>query len=608
SGLLGTTTYDITYDDDGTMVTLLGVTTDGLGNYLITGLDAGAYDNWTVTLAGCTGSDATIITLTDPGAPTYMVAFTSDPLSCGAADGSITISGLLGTTTYDITYDDDGTLITLLGVTTDGLGDYLITGLDAGAYDNWTVTLAGCTGSDATIITLSDPGAPTFTIIAQTNPTSCGGTDGTITIGGLLGTTTYDITYDDDGTLVTLLGVTTDGLGNFIITGIDAGAYDNWTVTLAGCTGTDITIITLTDPGAPTFTIIAQTDPTSCGGTDGTITIGGLLGTTTYDITYDDDGTLVTLLGVTTDGLGNFIITGLDAGVYDNWTISLLGCTGADVTIITLSDPPAPTFTVTAALDPSGCDLNDGSITIFGLLSTTTYDISYDSAGVSITINVTTNAAGNYIIPNLGDGVYSNFTVTLSGCTGTDIASTIITLFDPPTPTAPAAGNDASICDTDPIVDLVATAGLGGTLEWYSDAALTTSIGTGTNLTPGSTLGTSVYYVNETSNGCVGPASMVTITITVCVVLEVEIPTGFSPDNDGVNDTWEIPNLNVVYPNNVVRVFNRWGNILFESNGYGTPWDGQNNGDNLPTGSYFFTIDFGDDSREDKTGSVTIIR
>jgi gliding motility-associated-like protein len=145
-------------------------------------------------------------------------------------------------------------------------------------------------------------------------------------------------------------------------------------------------------------------------------------------------------------------------------------------------------------------------------------------------------------------------------------------------------------------------------LEWYSDATLLANIGSGTNLTPGSSLGSTVYYVNETSNGCVGPATAITVTITTCVVIVVEIPTGFSPDNDGVNDTWELVNLNLAYPNNIVRVFNRWGTILFESNGYATPWDGKVNGDDLPTASYFFTIDFGDGIRDPETGSVTIIR
>ncbi len=694
SGLMGSTTYDITYDDDGTPVTLTGVTTDGAGNYVITGLDAGSYDNWTVTLAGCVGTDATVITLTDPAPQTFTVTLTSDPSACGGTDGSITISGLTPSTTYDIGYDDDGTPVTLTGVTSDGAGNYVITGLDAGNYDNWMVTLLGCTGTDATVITLTDPGSPTFTVGGAVDPTTCGGTDGSITISGLLGSTTYDITYDDDGTPVTLTGVTTDGAGNYVITGLDAGDYDNWSVTLAGCTGNDATLITLTDPGSPTFTVGSAVDPTTCGGSDGSITISGLMASTSYDVTYDDDGTPVAIT-VTTDAAGNIVINGLDAGDYDNWTVTLIGCTGTDATVITLTDPGAPTFTVGSAVDPTTCGASDGSITISGLMASTSYDVTYDDDGAPVSITVTTDAAGNIVITGLDAGTYDNWIVSLLGCVGTDVTSitltdpgtptftvsgsdpttcggtdgtltfsglsasttydvtyddgsgpttvsmtsdaagdiiitglgagsyngfvvtlsgcigtdgSTITLSDPPAPGAPVTSGDVTYCDTDPINDLTATASSGGTLNWYSDAGLTTLEGTGTNFTPTGGVGSTTYYVNETANGCVGAATPVTVTVQTCVVLEVEIPTGFSPDNDGVNDVWEIPNLNILYPNCVVRVFNRWGNILFESNGYATEWDGTNNGQDLPVGSYFFTIDFGDDSVDDVTGSVTIIR
>ncbi|MBL4703248.1 MAG: HYR domain-containing protein [Flavobacteriales bacterium] len=369
SGLNATTVYDISYDDGGTIVVLTGVSTDGSGNYIITGLDAGTYTTFIITLAGCTGSDATVLLLIDPPAPTFTVTLTTNPSSCGGVDGSITISGLSGSATYDITYDDDGTLMTLLGVTTDGSGNYIITGLNAGNYDNWTVTDGiNCTGTDVTVITLVDPGAPTFTVAFTTDPSICGASDGSITISGLLGTTTYTITYDDDGTLVTLTGITTDGAGNYVITGLNAGNYDNWTVSLAGCTGSDATVIALTDPPPPTFTITFNLDPTTCGGIDGAILISGLTAGTTYDLGYDDDGTPVSVLGIVSDGSGNYLLTGLNAGNYDNWTITLLGCVGSDVTVITLTDPGAPIFTVVFTSDPTFCGATDGSITISGLL------------------------------------------------------------------------------------------------------------------------------------------------------------------------------------------------------------------------------------------------
>jgi gliding motility-associated-like protein len=66
------------------------------------------------------------------------------------------------------------------------------------------------------------------------------------------------------------------------------------------------------------------------------------------------------------------------------------------------------------------------------------------------------------------------------------------------------------------MTDLTATAGFGGTLNWYSDPGLTTNIGTGATLTPGMTMGTTIYYVTESVGTCVSPASQVSITITNC--------------------------------------------------------------------------------------------
>ncbi len=78
-----------------------------------------------------------------------------------------------------------------------------------------------------------------------------------------------------------------------------------------------------------------------------------------------------------------------------------------------------------------------------------------------------------------------------------------------------------------------------------------------------------------------------------------------SPNNDGINDTWFILNIHN-YPNVIVKVYNRWGNQVFESKGYNTPWDGSYNGSTLPSGSYYYHLDLNGNGTEVRKGWIYI--
>lgn len=87
---------------------------------------------------------------------------------------------------------------------------------------------------------------------------------------------------------------------------------------------------------------------------------------------------------------------------------------------------------------------------------------------------------------------------------------------------------------------------------------------------------------------------------------EFRVPNIFTPNNDGINDTWAIPWLNN-YREARVQVFNRYGQKLFESTGYFTAWDGRYKGQPLPFGTYYYIIEPGRGVKP-LTGYVTIIR
>lgn len=84
---------------------------------------------------------------------------------------------------------------------------------------------------------------------------------------------------------------------------------------------------------------------------------------------------------------------------------------------------------------------------------------------------------------------------------------------------------------------------------------------------------------------------------------ELYIPTAFTPNGDGINDTWELFNITA---NLEVFIYNRWGELIFYSYGYTTPWDGKRNGSALPIGMYAYRIKSSDGFVH--TGSLMLTR
>ncbi len=86
----------------------------------------------------------------------------------------------------------------------------------------------------------------------------------------------------------------------------------------------------------------------------------------------------------------------------------------------------------------------------------------------------------------------------------------------------------------------------------------------------------------------------------------IDAPTAFTPDGDGINDTWVLDNINN-YPNATVQIYNKWGNLLYETtNGNYTPWDGYFDGRRLPSATYYYVINLNNGDAP-YTGPVTIV-
>lgn len=99
------------------------------------------------------------------------------------------------------------------------------------------------------------------------------------------------------------------------------------------------------------------------------------------------------------------------------------------------------------------------------------------------------------------------------------------------------------------------------------------------------------------------------VAIKVLDVTQLDIPNIFSPNGDGVNDLFHIK-VTGYFRLDIMRIYNRWGQLVFETKDLGREWDGRQQGKPLPVGTYYWSLEGLDvyGQRVRKVGSITIIR
>ena len=110
------------------------------------------------------------------------------------------------------------------------------------------------------------------------------------------------------------------------------------------------------------------------------------------------------------------------------------------------------------------------------------------------------------------------------------------------------------------------------------------------------------YTLYVVSQSCGISAS----SVYVRVYKKITIPNAFSPNNDGINDYWNIDAL-ITYPQSLIMIYDRYGQKVYQSTGYARPWDGTYNGSPLPHGTYYYIIDLKDNTPK-IAGWVMIVR
>ncbi|UKT64844.1 T9SS type B sorting domain-containing protein [Pedobacter mucosus] len=112
-----------------------------------------------------------------------------------------------------------------------------------------------------------------------------------------------------------------------------------------------------------------------------------------------------------------------------------------------------------------------------------------------------------------------------------------------------------------------------------------------------------IYTLHAESNfGCTSSSDEVLIKVNPNIV----IPKAFTPNGDAINDTWNIPTAES-FLNTIVRITNRYGQLVYQSTGKYKPWDGKFNGTDLPSAAYYYTINFNNGS-EIYSGWIMLIR
>ena len=502
TGLAANTAYTVTYSKGATVVNV-NKTSDGTGAITITGLGAGLYSNISVNIVGtCSSNVIGPFSLVDPspGAP---VVTNNGPICSGS---SITFSA--ASPTPGVTYTWSGP-----NGFTSTLQNPTIANASAAASGTYFVnaTVSNCNAGTTTVVVVNPtPAAPTVS-----NVTYCQfapATSLTATPSGSNSLKWYSTATGGTAfATAPIPATTTAGSITYYVSEISA----------SGCEGPRAAI-TVTVNSTPTNITAVATNPTTCSGTDGSILLSALAANTTYTLSYQKAGTIISG-SRSSDATGNMLIYGLSAGVYSNITISNGTCASNVVGPFTLVDPSGPAIPTVSNNGPlcAGSTLNLAAVSsTAGVSYTWVGPKAFASINQNPSIsNITTGSAGTYFV-----------TATLNNCSSTNSTTVVIRT----TPNAPSVTNIA-YCQFATAVPLTATAASGNTLNWYTVPAGGTPLGAAP-IPSTATTGNTIYYVSQmAATGCESPRAAITVSVTITPVITATVInpiTCFGTDGD----------------------------------------------------------------------------
>lgn len=321
--------------------------------------------------------------------------------------------------------------------------------------------------------------------------------------------------------------------------------------------------------------IVISNQPTLDLGPDETICAGN-----TFEIVPDIPGGTTDITFLWSTGETTPTITVSESGTY-TLEIALGSCTANDSIEIMFADPVI-------------VNLGDDFESCFEANTTLTAEVN-DAQNMTFEwflngILLADETSQTLAIFEIGE--YSVIATDVNGCTGQD--SVFVSGRDD---LQVAVNADFQTCPNEPQTITATTSEEGVTFTWLLNGDV---IAGETNSTldislEAGLMGTQTYTVIISTGACTGEDS---VDVTLYPVGNCVISEGISPNGDGFNDTLDLTFLNDRTGVKKLQIFNRYGAIVFEQVNYTNQWKGQqSNGDDLPTGTYFYVLDLaGNDS------------
>jgi gliding motility-associated-like protein len=551
------------------------------------GVDLTVSSTPTVTVNSPTICAGQTATLTASGASSYTWSAGITPTGVSTA----TISPV-STTTFTLTGTSNGCSSTITGdiIVSSSLnisvnspticsGQVATLTANGGSTYTWS---AGITPTGVNTATVSPASTITFTVTGDSGGCT-GTTTGTVTVGSTLAITVNSpticsgqvatLTANGGSTYTWSAGITPTGVNTATVS---PASTITFTVTgnSSGCTGTAIGTVNIASA-----LVITVNSPTLCSGQAATLTASGA---NTYTWSSGATPTGVNTATVSPLTTTNYTVTGNSAG-----------CIGSAVATVSVTSCGAPVASFTATptiLCESGCvnftDLSTNLPTAWlwlfpGSSTPNSVDqnpsgICYDTLGSYDVILVVSNANGFDSLALTGFiQVVSPIPVTISGNLITN-------------------GCESTVLTANPA---------GQSYAWGPNANMSCADCQSATVSPTSTQD---YYVNYVDvNGC---SAGDTTTVTVTSLFHHFMPTGITPNGDGVNDEAHVQGRGITSID--LRIFNREGTKIFETSDITKGWDGTYHGIALNNDvfTYSLIVAFCDGSVKKESGNITLIK